>query len=108
MNKHFAASSGLRRDPSLPGDLQSFLRKVGLCSTKQRIALARLLLSGENRRVTAEILYDEARKARCPVSRSAVCSALRQFEQAGLLRRIAVDQSKKVWFVVANAAVDLS
>jgi Fur family iron response transcriptional regulator len=92
-----------------PGDLHDFLRnKVGLRSTRQRIALARLLLRGANRRVIAEILYNEAREARCPVSRAAVCSTLRQFEQAGLLRRIAIDRSKQSWFVIANAAVGLS
>jgi Fe2+ or Zn2+ uptake regulation protein len=107
MNRRFAASR-LRRGASLPGDPQDFLRKVGLCSTRQRIAVARLLLRNANRRVTAEILYDEAREACCPVSRSAVCNALRQFEQAGLLRRIAIDRSKQAWFVVANAAVDLN
>jgi Fur family transcriptional regulator, iron response regulator len=107
MNKRFAASS-LRRDASLPGDPQDFLRRVGLCSTRQRIAVARLLLGDANRRVTAEILYDEAREARCPISRSAVCNALRQFEQAGLLRRITFDRSKQSWFVIANAAIGFS
>ncbi len=79
MSKRFAASR-FRRDASLPGDPKDFLRKVGLCSTRQRIAVARLLLRDANRRVTADILYNEAREARCPVSRSAVCNALRQFE----------------------------
>ena len=36
---------------------------------------------------TAEILYDEASKARCHISRATVCSALRQFEQVGLAKR---------------------
>jgi len=109
MNERFAASSELCRDGSLPGDLHDFLRnKIGLRATRQRIVIARLLLRDGNRRVTAEILYDEAHEARCPVSRSAVGRALRQFEQAGLLRRIATDQSKQSWFVIANATVDLS
>ena len=107
MNKHFNASK-VCRDASLPDDLQGFLRKAGLRSTKQRVAVARLLLRDANRRVTAEILYDEARGARRPVSRSAVSNALRQFEQAGLLCRIAIDRSKQSWFVVANAAVGLN
>jgi Fur family iron response transcriptional regulator len=107
MNKRFAASS-FRREASLPSDPKDFLRKVGLCSTRQRIAVARLLLGDANRRVTAEILYEEARQARCPVSRSAVCNALRQFEQAGLLRRIVIDRSKQSWFVIADAAVGLN
>ena len=72
MNKRFA-TSGFRRDASLPGKPEGFLRKAGLRSTRQRIAVARLLLKDAGRRVTAEILYDEAHEARCPVSRSAVC-----------------------------------
>jgi len=97
-----------RRDAPLPGDTQHLLQHAGLRSTKQRVAVARLLFKGAKRRVTAEILYNEAREARCPVSRSTVCDALRQFERAGLLNRISIDQSKQSWFVVANAAVDLS
>jgi Fe2+ or Zn2+ uptake regulation protein len=107
MNRRFATSR-LRRKASLPGDPQDFLRKVGLCSTRQRIAVARLLLGDANRRVTAEILYDEARAARCPVSRSAVCNALRQFEQAGLLRRMATARSKQAWFAIAIPAAGLN
>ena len=94
-----------RRDAPLPGDTQHLLQHAGLRSTKQRVAVARLLFKGAKRRVTAEILYNEAREA---VSRSTVCDALRQFERAGLLNRISIDRSKQSWFVVANAAVDLS
>ena len=107
MSKRFAASR-FRRDASWPGGLPDVLRRVGLRSTRQRIAVARLLLRDANRRVTAEILYDEACEAGCPVSRSAISNALRQFEQAGLLCRIAIDRSKQSWFVIANAAVGLN
>lgn len=107
MNKHFTKSR-FRRDAALPGDPQDFLRKAGLYSTRQQIAVARLLLKDANRRVTAEILYDEAREARWPVSRSAVCNALRQFEQAGLLSRISIDRSKQSWFAIVNAVVGLN
>ena len=102
------ATRGPRQDTRLPVDVQRLLHDAGLRSTRQRIALASLLFRTANRRVSAEILYDEARHARCPVSRSAVCNALRQFEQAGLLSRISIDGSKQSWFVIANAAVDLS
>jgi Fur family iron response transcriptional regulator len=74
------------------------LHSVGMRATGQRIALASLLLRSENRRVTAEILYEEALEARCPISRATVCNALRQFERAGLLRQITVYRSKKVWY----------
>ena len=107
MSKRFAASR-FRRDASWPGGLPDVLRRVGLRSTRQRVAVARLLLRDANRRVNAEILYDEAREARCPISRSAVSNGLGQFEQAGLLCRIAIDRSKQSWFVIANAAVGLN
>jgi Fur family iron response transcriptional regulator len=102
MNKHFVANR-FRQDASLPADPKDFLRKAGLCLTRQRIAVARLLLKDANRRVTAEILYDEAREGCCPV-----CNTLRQFEQAGLLTRITLDRSKQSWFVIADAAVGLN
>jgi Fur family iron response transcriptional regulator len=82
--------------------IQEMLHSVGMRATGQRIALARLLLRSKNRRVTTEILYDEALEVRCPVSRAAVCNALRQFERAGLLRRITVQGSKKAWFGVRS------
>jgi Fur family iron response transcriptional regulator len=107
MNKCFVANR-LHLDASSPVDPRDFLRKAGLRSTRQRIVVARLLLKDADRRVTAEILYDEAHEALCQVSRSAVCSALRQLEQAGLLSRISVDRSKQFWFVIANAAVGLN
>jgi Fur family transcriptional regulator, iron response regulator len=96
-------AAGPRRDTRLPADVQTLLHNVGLRSTRQRIALASLLLRTGNRRVTAEILYDEAREAQCPVSRATICNTLRQFERAGLLRRIADYRSRKAWFVIANA-----
>ena len=106
--KTYVAAAGPHRDTPRLSDVQSLLNKLGLRLTDQRIALASVLLKTTHRRLTAEILYDEARQARCLVSRSAVCNALRQFEQAGLLSRISIDGSKQSWFVIANAAVDLS
>jgi Fe2+ or Zn2+ uptake regulation protein len=82
--------------------IQEMLHSIGMRATVQRIALARLLLQSKNRRVTTEVLYDEALEARCPVSRAAVCNTLRQFERAGLLRRITVHGSKKVWFSIRS------
>jgi len=101
--KMYVATAGPRWDTPLSNDVQTLLHNVGLRATHQRIALASLLIRTANRRVTAEILYDGAREARCPVSRATVCNTLRQFEQAGLLRRITVHRSKKAWFVIANA-----
>ena len=78
--------------------IQKMLRNVGMRPTRQRIALASLLDKSENPYVTAKILYDKALEARRLVSRATVCNALRQFERAGLLRRITVHGSKTAWF----------
>jgi Fur family transcriptional regulator, iron response regulator len=79
-------------------NISGMLHNVGLRPTRQRIALTSLLLRIEGRPVTAQIIYDRALEARCPVSRATVTNALRHFERTGLLRRIPVRGSKKVWF----------
>jgi Fur family iron response transcriptional regulator len=75
------------------------LRDPG-CPTRQRIALLTLLIATNRHYFTAEILYAEASKARCHVSRATVCSASRQFEQVGLVKRISVLKSRKAWFAL--------
>ena len=79
-------------------DIRERLCKIGMRPTRQRVALASLLLARGHGRVTAESLYSEAREAGYLVSRATVCLALRQFEQAGLLRRFTVPGSRKAWF----------
>jgi Fur family transcriptional regulator, iron response regulator len=79
-------------------DIRRRLSKLGVRPTRQRVALASLLLAKGHERVTAEMLYGEARAAGHSVSRATVCLALRQFEQAGLLRRFTVGGSRKAWF----------
>lgn len=73
---------------------KEMLRRVGLRPTKQRMALAHILFSQGNRHVTAEMLYEEAVKAKTPLSLATVYNVLRQFTEAGLLRQIGVDGSK--------------
>jgi Fur family iron response transcriptional regulator len=75
-------------------DLRDKLRRVGLRPTRQRVSLGWLLFAKGNRHVTAEVLYDEARRARVPVSLATVYNTLHQFTEAGLLRQLAVDGSK--------------
>jgi Fur family transcriptional regulator, iron response regulator len=93
------AMSGLTTDAQR-ADISEMLHNGGLRATRHRIALTSLLLRIENRQMTAEIIYQRALEARCPVSRATVTNALRQFERAGFLRRIPVRGSKKVWFSV--------
>jgi Fur family iron response transcriptional regulator len=66
------------------------LRSVGLRPTRQRVALAKLLLEKGDRHVTAEQLHSEARYAAIPVSLATVYNTLHQFTDAGLLREVVV------------------
>ncbi len=75
-------------------DLRDKLRRVGLRPTRQRVSLGWLLFGKGDRHITAEILYDEASRARVPVSLATVYNTLHQFTEAGLLRQLAVDGSK--------------
>ena len=75
-------------------DLKTRLRHVGLRPTRQRISLGWLLFAKGDRHITAERLYEEAMRARVPVSLATVYNTLHQFTEAGLLRQLAVDGSK--------------
>jgi Fur family iron response transcriptional regulator len=87
-------------DPSLARQgcpvsaLKDKLRRVGLRPTRQRISLGWILFAKGDRHVTAELLYEEAMRARVPVSLATVYNTLHQFTEAGLLRQLAVDGSK--------------
>ena len=83
MNKVPPCSTALRR-----------LRDVGLRPTRQRLALARLLLEGGDRHVTAEHLHGEALAAGIPVSLATVYNTLHQFTEVGLLREAVVEPGR--------------
>jgi len=89
-----------QRKTSYGAQIQRALRDAGLRVTRQRIALAELLDQSGRRRVTAEALYSDVLKVRRGVSRATVSHTLRQLEQAGVLKRVAIPGSKKAWFVV--------
>ena len=73
----------------------AWLADGGLRPTKQRLALAGLLIGdGHNRHVTAESLHDATRDAGERVSLATVYNTLRAFCDAGLMREITVDGSK--------------
>jgi Fur family iron response transcriptional regulator len=67
------------------------LKTVGLRPTRQRLALAKLLLESGPRHITAEELFHEARSAGIPVSLATVYNTLHQFTSVGLLREVVVD-----------------
>jgi Fur family transcriptional regulator, iron response regulator len=93
--RHLVADEpqSLRRGCPL-SDLRDKLRRVGLRPTRQRVSLGWLLFGKGDRHVTAERLFDEAMRARIPVSLATVYNTLHQFTEVGLLRQLAVEGSK--------------
>jgi Fur family iron response transcriptional regulator len=75
-------------------DVKAMLREVGLRPTRQRMALGWMLFGKGDRHVTAEMLYEEATKAKVAVSLATIYNTLHQFTDVGLLRQVAVDGSK--------------
>jgi Fur family iron response transcriptional regulator len=75
-------------------DVKAMLRQVGLRPTRQRMALGWILFGKGDRHLTAEMLYEEATRAKVPVSLATIYNTLHQFTEAGLLRQVAVDGSK--------------
>ena len=72
-----------------------WLVDAGLRPTRQRVALAELLVGdGNHRHVTAESLFDAAKGSGSAVSLATVYNTLRAFCDAGVLQEITVDGSK--------------
>lgn len=72
-----------------------WLARGGLRPTRQRIALARLLVGdGQNRHVTAESLFALTGDTGEKVSLATVYNTLRAFCDAGLMNEIVVDGSR--------------
>jgi Fur family transcriptional regulator, iron response regulator len=75
-----------------------WLGRAGLRPTRQRLALAELLIGdGLNRHVTAETLFEAARARDAAVSLATVYNTLHAFRDAGLLREVIVEGTKS-WF----------
>lgn len=73
----------------------SWLSTAGLRPTRQRLALAELLVGdGQHRHVTAESLFDAARASGASVSLATIYNTLRAFCDAGLMQEVTVDGSK--------------
>ena len=70
------------------------LKSVQLRPTRQRTALARLLLEGADRHVTAEQLHAEALGANIKVSLATVYNTLHQFTGVGLMREVVVETGR--------------
>ena len=68
--------------------LTARLRLHGLRPTRQRVRLASLLLDGQNRHVRPDDIYDQLKSGPAKLSRGTVYNTLRQFCDAGLLRKV--------------------
>lgn len=72
-----------------------WLSGAGLRPTRQRIALAQLLMGdGQHRHVTAESLFSDVQSHGERVSLATVYNTLRAFCDAGLLQEVMVDGAK--------------
>ena len=64
-------------------DVKAMLREVGLRPTRQRMALGWILFGKGDRHLTAEMLYEEATRAKVPVSLATIYNTLHQFTERG-------------------------
>jgi Fur family transcriptional regulator, iron response regulator len=80
-----------------PNEIPERLRHAGLRPTRQRLALAKLLFKGMDQHISAESLFDEAVRAKLPVSLATVYNTLRQFKQVGLLREVAIEGNRNYY-----------
>ncbi|WP_101068850.1 iron response transcriptional regulator IrrA [Roseovarius salinarum] len=72
-----------------------WLNAAGVRPTRQRVALAALLIGdGQHRHVTAESLFSTARDMGESVSLATVYNTLRAFCDAGLVQEVKVDGAK--------------
>lgn len=82
-------------DAQVQDRVTNWLGTAGLRPTRQRLALAALLVGdGKNRHVTAESLHASAQSAGDGVSLATVYNTLRAFCDAGLMQEVMVDGSK--------------
>ncbi|MCC1494349.1 iron response transcriptional regulator IrrA [Cognatishimia sp. F0-27] len=87
---HTTSDTHLRQERA-----QSWLRGANLRPTRQRVALASLLVGdGQDRHVTAESLFEAAKDDGDPVSLATVYNTLKAFCDAGLIQEVTVDGSK--------------
>lgn len=84
-------------DSSTARELKERLRLAGLKPTRPRVGISWLLFGGGDRHVTAEVLHEEARRHKLFISLATVYNTLHQFEEAGLIRQVALFGGK-LWY----------
>ena len=73
------------------------LRGAGLRPTRQRLAIAALLLDGRHRHVSADSLAREIRQTGAHMAGGTIYNTLNQFTEAGLLRRVTIHNEHSVF-----------
>ncbi len=73
---------------------RSLLERYGLRATRQRLGLAKLLLSKGNRHVTADTLATEATSLKMRASLATVYNVLNLFAQVGIVRALTIEGAK--------------
>ena len=68
-------------------DAKALLKTRGLRSTRQRLALVRLIFSGAERHLTPGLFLSEARDAGLSITLATIYNTLHAFADAGLVRR---------------------
>ncbi len=95
MTKATQAQSGMIQSERALKRGNAWLSTAGLRPTRQRVALAALLIGdGEHRHVTAESLFVAVQDHGERVSLATVYNTLRAFCEAGLMHEITVDGTK--------------
>jgi Fur family transcriptional regulator, iron response regulator len=79
------------------GPLWVKLASAGVRPTRQRLELADILFGKGERHFTAEMIHGEARALRYPPSLGTIYNTLNHFVETGLLREIALYDSK-LWY----------
>ena len=82
------------RPYAMASEMKSKLRGAGLRPTRTRVDLAHMLFAQGNRHVSAEMLFEEATRAKVSVSLATVYNTLHEFTKVGFLRQVAIDSSK--------------
>lgn len=77
--------------------MANHLTAHGVRPTRQRLAIAATLFEGTGRHIDASGLYEELATSTTKVSLATVYNALRAFDQAGLIRRVALPDDC-VWY----------
>lgn len=68
-----------------------WLRRAGLRITAQRLAVARALIDGGQRHISAEQLFTEVHAGGTRIAQATIYNTLHQFKEAGFLREVVLD-----------------